>query len=130
MKNIAVITVAALMSLGLANWAWAADQPASAPASKPGMRHHAFQHMGKVLNLTDDQKAKVKDILKTARADAVKASDKDAKKAIWKAAFEDIRKNVLTDEQRTKLQQLHQRRENIKALNLTDDQKVKIREII
>jgi len=130
MNRIAVFAIAALMSVGLAGGAWGADQPASAPASKPAMRHPGFRLVGKVLNLTDDQKTKIKGILKAAHADAGQVADKDAKRAIWKAAFENIRKNVLTDDQRVKLQQLHQRRENIKALNLTDGQKARIREIV
>ncbi len=60
----------------------------------------------KQLNLTDDQKAQIKQILQQAKQDAQAATDKSAKKQIMQDAFKKIRDTVLTDEQRKKLQEL------------------------
>ena len=57
------------------------------------------------LNLTQDQKDQIKTILAKARADAKAATDKAAKMAIWKAAFEKI-KALLTPEQLAQLEKM------------------------
>jgi hypothetical protein len=46
-----------------------------------------------------------------AKDEAQKATTPEAKKAVWKAARENINKNVLTDEQRAKLEQMKAKRQ-------------------
>jgi Spy/CpxP family protein refolding chaperone len=58
------------------------------------------------LNLTQDQKNQIKTILTKAHAQAKAATDPAAKKAIWKAAFEEIKTKVLTDAQRAELEKI------------------------
>lgn len=54
------------------------------------------------LNLTDQQKAQIKEIIKSARAEAAEADSPEAKKEIHQTARKKIRTEVLTDEQRKK----------------------------
>ncbi len=57
------------------------------------------------LNLTPAQKAQIKSILTTARANAKAATGAAAKNAIEKAAFEQIKTTVLTAAQQAQLGQ-------------------------
>jgi Spy/CpxP family protein refolding chaperone len=128
-KSLRTVVIVALLGLAVCGPAWAADQAAT---SQPGRHHPFLAFLVKELNLTDDQKAKATGILETARADAQKAADAKAKSAVWKAAIENIKENVLTEPQREKLQRLHgerERHEILNALNLTDDQKAKAKQI-
>ncbi len=92
------------------------------------------------LNLTDDQKARMKDIVATAHADAQKAADPAAKRKAIAAGFEKIKAEVLTEEQRQELEKIKAAMAQkapaapgmgpIGKLNLTDDQKAKINDIV
>ena len=98
-----VLTVAAL-GVGICSWAMAADQPAApGPQARPQRGGHM---MFSGLNLTEDQKAKAKEIMDAARAEAAKATDPKAKGDIMRAAMDKIRTTVLTDEQRQKAEQM------------------------
>ena len=104
MKKVLIPSLIATIILGVSGVMLAADQATNAPAGLH--RHPLLAHLAKVLNLTDQQKTQIKDILATARADVKKAPDKDTKKAIRKAAIQKIFKDVLTDDQRAKLKEL------------------------
>ncbi|RPI62062.1 MAG: DUF3826 domain-containing protein, partial [Planctomycetaceae bacterium] len=86
------------------------------------------------LNLSDDQKNKITEIMDKARADAEKATEPADKAKIMKDAIEQIRSTVLTDEQRKKLQGMLKDKgpdaggefPGIMKLDLTEDQKTKI----
>ena len=69
-------------------------------------RRHGRGGILAALNLTDDQKAKIKEIMQTARAEARKSNDFAGKFAAYKAAVDMISTQVLTDEQRTKLKEI------------------------
>lgn len=133
MKRILSLVIAAVMFACLTGLAFAAD-PAPAggnktAASRPHRLHvlgFVFRHLG----LTDAQQTQVRDILKAARADAVKAADPAAKKAVWKAALDKIKADVLTDAQRAKLVRMHRMHGVVKGLDLTADQKAQVREIL
>ncbi len=102
MKSIlAILTTAVFMGFGVS--AVLAEDSGSQPAGKGDRKHCAKAFFGK-LNLTDDQKAQVKEILKAAHEQAKSATDKDAKIKIMKDAFEKIKTTVLTDEQRQMLE--------------------------
>lgn len=105
------------------------------PTSQPGHRgeRKGFGMMGG-LNLTDKQKEQIKEIMTTAKADAEKATTPEAKRDIFKAAREKINKDVLTPEQAAKVKAMHGRHGMrgegpFAKLNLTDDQKAKIKAI-
>ncbi len=82
--------------------------PASAQADEGGpppgapQRGQRFGKMLLALNLSDDQKNKIRSIMAGARAKSKNLTDRDAKRATMKAAFAEI-DTVLTPEQRTKL---------------------------
>ena len=71
--------------------------------------------------LSDDQKAKIKDIMQAAKADAEKAADGQTKGKIFKDAFEKIRADVLTDEQRKQLDDAKAKLEDIRAREQAKD---------
>lgn len=115
------------------------SQATSQPAGPRGQRGHELgKFMGKKLNLTDQQKAQIKAILQQAHQDAQQAKDVQAKKAIYQAAAQKIKTDVLTDAQRQQLQEIRKEHQagaagagkGLKALNLTDDQKAKIKAIM
>jgi len=89
------------------------------------------------LDLTEDQKAATRKILDSAKAQARKADDPGQKGEIMRAAFEKIRKEVLTDEQRKKLDEMRERRDRgprggllgLRGLDLTDEQTEQIQAI-
>lgn len=131
MKTILSVLTAAVLGLSaIAAFA----QTTTAPASKPAFhRGHDMARLGKFLELTDAQKAKIKEIVTAAKADVQKATDKAAKMAIWKAAREKIRTDVLTDAQREKLAGVHRAmmlHRLGRELGLTDDQKTKVKDIL
>jgi Spy/CpxP family protein refolding chaperone len=74
-------------------------------------RHMLMRRISAHLNLTADQKTQARDIFKQARLDAQQAPDKAAKQQIWKAAFEKVKTQVLTDQQRKQLEEMKARRQ-------------------
>ncbi|MCD6303943.1 MAG: Spy/CpxP family protein refolding chaperone, partial [Planctomycetes bacterium] len=62
------------------------------------------------LDLTDDQKAKIREIMTDAREKAKAASDPSAKKETFRDAMKKIAEEVLTPEQREKLQKQREER--------------------
>ena len=75
-------------------------------AELPGPGERMIMRRLEQVNLTDEQKAKVKGILTAAKAGAEKADGFEGKRAVLTAAMDDIKKNVLTEEQRKKLESL------------------------
>ncbi len=84
----------------------------SAPTDSSGNNRLVIERLGDKLNLTEDQKAKIKQIRESTRAQI---------------------ETVLTDEQKAKLRAAREEgqkmRKDMASLNLTDDQKAKIRSI-
>jgi Spy/CpxP family protein refolding chaperone len=72
--------------------------------------HARCAKLAEKLGLSDDQKAAAKAIMTQARADAKNAADRDAKKAVFKAAFEKVKTTVLTDAQRDQLAKMKEQR--------------------
>ena len=96
---------------------------------QPGARAMAMLSQ---LNLTEDQKKKAKDIMDDARAKAQQPSDPAQKEKIIKEAFDKVRTDVLTDEQRKQMEKNKERFEMLgmlKGLSLTEDQKKQIQVI-
>jgi Spy/CpxP family protein refolding chaperone len=97
--------------------------------------------MGKALDLTDEQKAKAKEIFRKAREDAKDAGTPEAKREIFQNAKEQMER-LLTEEQKAKLEKLKEQRGTrgrrfgqhrggpFSKLDLTDTQKEKIHQII
>ena len=84
------------------------------------------------LDLTDKQKAQVREILDDAGKKAEKLDDAEEKKKVRRAAFEKIRTKVLTDEQRKCLKTMKRRahdRNPFAKMDLTDEQKAKMNKI-
>jgi Spy/CpxP family protein refolding chaperone len=70
-----------------------------------------MRHLLAELRLTPDQRAKIRAILEPARAAAQQAADHHAKMKILRDAFEKVKAEVLTDEQRKELESLRDRQE-------------------
>ncbi len=128
MQRVIIATITGLLAVTLAGTTFAQAPTATAPS--PQARRHAVL---KALDLTADQKAQVKAILQQARTEAQSATDMQARHLIRQAAFQKIRETVLTDQQRTKMAQLHRaqmRRAMFGQLNLTVDQKAQVKSIM
>lgn len=78
-------------------------------------RHMVMRRVLAQLGLTDQQKAQVRGIFKQARLDARQAPDKAAKRNIWRAAFERVKTQVLTDPQRKQLEEMKAARHSATA---------------
>ncbi len=111
MKHVLIAAFVAALIGGMANLA-RADEAAGtgdAKGEKKALRHEKFKAALAKLNLTDEQKTKIKEIFKKAHSDAQAAADKSAKLEIWKAAVEEAKK-VLTAEQLEKLKEFQAER--------------------
>lgn len=99
--------------------------------SKPAVEKRAEQGPFAKLSLTDDQKAKAKEIMQQARKDAQVATDKAEKRKIMQAAREKIRDTVLTDAQREQLLEMrHPLLSKMgEKIGITDQQKQQIKDI-
>lgn len=112
-KHVAAAVVAAM--LAMAAGSALADDPAQ--ASQPAKHEPVMRGpMGMLaeLNLTDDQKAKIKDIFAAAKAQAEQATDPKDKLGAFKAALDTIHKDVLTDDQRKLLEDLKAKGEQLR----------------
>ena len=105
---------------------------------RPGMRkgpHGGRRPFGK-LNLTDEQKAKIKTLKTEAKEKAKSAKTREEKHEIFKNLRETINKDVLTDEQRTKAakhfkgKRKGHRDKFLKGMGATDEQKAEIGKIM
>jgi Spy/CpxP family protein refolding chaperone len=80
--------------------------------------------MLKKLDLTEAQEAKIRDILKEAKAEVQKTDDKTRRRDIFREACEEINKTVLTEEQREKAkkhrQEQHNRRRKMMKKRMTE----------
>ena len=101
------------------------------------------EHIARKLGMTDDQKARAKEILAAAKAEAESSGMPEAKREAMKAAFDQIRSEVLNDEQRGKVESFKSGiREKIggalrkaggraaDALQMTEDQRARAKEIL
>jgi len=84
------------------------------------------------LELTDDQKQAIRKTMADAKAEAAKAEGWEAKARIVTQAHGKIMSTVLTEEQRKKLEQMHEgfRQRVFDMLKMTDDQKAKAEAIM
>jgi Spy/CpxP family protein refolding chaperone len=126
----------------LASCALAADAaaaPQASPPPAPAQPEVRVAAMLAKLNLTDDQKAKVKEIMEAARTQAQQAAEPAEKLKAVKDAVEKIRTSVLTDDQRKQLEGAREKVETgleglgglfLDKLKLTDDQKAKVKELV
>lgn len=128
MHKLTVAIVVVLVSMVLSSMALA--QGGGAACTQPKVSK--IDRLSQKLNLTDQQKQQVQAILDKAKADAAAAPDPQAKREIHKAAWQDIRTNVLTEPQREQLAQMHHghgRMGVLGQLNLTADQKAQVKTI-
>ncbi len=108
-----------------------------------GALRKAGERAAAALEMSDDQRARAKEILAAAKAEAEGAGSPEAKFGALKGAFEKIRDEVLTEEQRAKADAMKGKiREKIGAklrefaataantLGMTDEQKAQAREIL
>lgn len=72
----------------------------------PGGGPQPFMEAMKQLDLTQEQKVRMQEIMQQARTDAEKATDPQAKRQALEAARKKIRTEVLTDEQRQQLEKI------------------------
>ncbi|MCY2932435.1 MAG: hypothetical protein NTV86_23655 [Planctomycetota bacterium] len=124
---VAMAMVAVLALVGTTAMAQDGQPPAGARGGRGGGNPFAQ------LDLTAEQKTKVEGILKASREKADKAETPEAKREIRTAAMEDIKKNVLTEEQRTKFEAMQVARESglpLSELALTAEQKAKVAELV
>lgn len=123
-----------LLAVALVAGLTASKAMAAGGRDKPAVEKRAGQGPFAKLNLTDDQKAKIKEIMQQARKDAQAATDPAEKRKIHQAALEKVRDTVLTEEQRKQAKEQfaerHPRLAAMGKLDLTDDQKAKIKEIM
>ncbi len=105
MKRTLLVTLIAVVVGGWASVGLAADQAAGGSGDKHAQAREKVKALFEQLNLTDDQKTKIKDIFQKAHTAAKAAANRAAKREIFKTAFEDAKK-VLTAEQLAKLQEL------------------------
>jgi Spy/CpxP family protein refolding chaperone len=122
-----------------------AQRPQTQPAKQCHWQPCRGERLTEKLNLTSDQQAQMKSILGKAKADAANATDVQAKRQIWKDAWSNIKTNVLTEQQRAQLAQMHQAgrerwghrkgwghgpRGMFQSLNLTAEQKTQVKAIM
>ncbi len=90
----------------------------------------------RALELTDEQKTKVRETMEAAR-EAARKAEPGERRGAFEAAWKSVVDNVLTDAQRAKLEELKKNAPKRRgpdggphALDLTEDQKAQIREIM
>ena len=86
------------------------EQRAAAEEARQGHRQDFMTRVADFLEMTDEQKAQAEAILTAAKTEAEAAETPEAKHEIMRAAFEQIKTDVLTDEQRERAEQFHQGR--------------------
>jgi len=94
--------------------AFAQQAPAAAAPAGAPQQGHGGKRMGQILmslNLTDDQKAKIKQIMADARAQNQNVTDRDQRRANFKAAYAKI-DTVLTPAQD---KELHEKLDAMRA---------------
>jgi len=75
--------------------------------------------------LSDEQRARMREILSQARQDAKQAKTPQEKRKIFSSAFKKVHADVLTDEQRARVKKMRE----TYGLNLTDQQKKQMKAI-
>ncbi len=113
MRKALLMAVAVAVALAFTGMVSAAEQTGQ-PAPKAGTETKAeakaeAKHESvylKLTDLTDKQKDEIKAIEKQAAVDADKATTKEDKQKVWKAADEKIRTKVLTEKQVKELNEL------------------------
>ncbi|MFB3893852.1 MAG: hypothetical protein ACE15C_17710 [Phycisphaerae bacterium] len=127
---IAMLGLLAVVGIAATAAVAADEQPAKDPAvSRPGLGA-----LANLPSLTDEQKARIKEIMEAARADAEKADGREAKVKAMRDAMDKIVKDVLTDDQRKAVEDLKAKfagaGDMMAKFRLTDEQKAKAKEII
>lgn len=114
-----------------------AGEAQSETETQPSQCMRKARHkVAEALDLTDEQKAEIKEIISDAREQAKQAESREEKREILKSARKKIRENVFTDEQREKLTQLrrqHSKRKvnrHLEELGLSEEQKDQARQIM
>jgi len=101
---------------------------------KPGADGHNIMAMLDQVGASAEQKTKAEAILKDAHEKAAAAQTPEEKKTIWREAMENIRNNVLTEEQRAKTHKPGADSHNIMAMldkvGATAEQKTKAETIL
>jgi Spy/CpxP family protein refolding chaperone len=103
-----VLLIVVTLMVGLVFTGAAKAEQATQPAHKEAKEGTPAKHEFQGLDLTKDQKDKIKVIRTQAKADAEKATTKEEKEKIHKAANLKIRTEVLTEKQRQQLEQAEQ----------------------
>jgi hypothetical protein len=102
-KGTVLIGMGILLGLPMAGWTSGQAPPSSQPTggdrSGKVIGYHA-------LSLSEEQQAEIREILKEARAEADSKTDVQGRHEVWKAAVEQIKTTVLTQEQREELARL------------------------
>ena len=130
---IAGVALLACCAMTQAQDAPARKGPGSGAASRPG--HGGPMALLEKLDLTEDQKTKVKAILESSKAEMEKATDPAAKRKVHEETMEKI-KAILTTEQKAKIEELIKAGHEggpgrmFAALNLTDEQKKQVETIM
>lgn len=139
MKTLILAAATAAVLVLTAGAVLANDNAAATPPAPGGQQCEKGMHHGmwwsEKLNLTPDQRAKVKEILSAAREQAKAAPDRAARMKIRYDAFEKIKTTILNDQQRQELQaEMHERMQHRLAgleekLGLTPEQRDKVKAI-
>jgi hypothetical protein len=102
-KGTVLIGIGILLALPLAGWTRGEAPPASQPRSGDRGGKVIGYH---ALDLSEEQQAEIREILREARAEADSQTDAQGRHEVWKAAVEQIKTTVLTPQQREELARL------------------------
>ncbi len=85
-------------------------------------RNQRRAQLAEALELTDEQRSESEAIMSAAREQAQAVEDREGRFQIMREAMQTVHSEVLTDEQRTQLQQLRRERSPLGRLGATDKQ--------
>jgi hypothetical protein len=104
-KGTVLIGMGVLLALPLAGW----TRGQAPPSSQPTGGAHGGKVIGyHALELSEEQQAEIREILREARAEADSQTDVQGRHEVWKAAVEQIKTTVLTQGQREELARLRE----------------------
>ncbi len=111
-----VLLIVAAWMVGLVFTGVAKAEQTTQPAHKEAKDGKQAKHEFKGLDLTKAQKEQIAAIRKQAKTDAAKATTKEEKEKIHKAANEKIIAEVLTDKQRKQLEENEKAAKTVKTV--------------